>query len=150
MIIFSSESLMYCLPEAFVLWQKHWEETEALYRKHEMRPNIDQFYKLEAGGLSRYFTARDDGKLVGHLYYIVHVGRHTSKPEATEDFFYILPEYRKGFNALKLIRFAVQSLKDEGVEAIGMSSKLTSGRDIDPLLKRAGFRHVANFYVYEG
>jgi hypothetical protein len=132
--------------ETEALWALHWEETEVQYRKAPMNHNWTQFAEYEKAGQALYFTARLDGKLVGHLYYFVYTDRHTQTLHAVEDFFFMTPEVRKGFNAAKFIRFAVTVLKGVGCLEIGMSSKLT-GRDIAPLLKRAGFRHVANYYT---
>ena len=141
------ESLIDAFDEAMVLWAQHWKETEQAYRASPMNPDYDQFKAIEAAGWSRYFTARLGGKLVGHLYFIVYPGRHTKTLSAVEDFYFFLPEHRKGMDALKLLRYATGCLKGEGCDQVGMSSKLTSNRDIDPLLRRAGYRHVANFYV---
>lgn len=144
---FALES-MFSEPKAtYDLWRAHWDETEVAYRAAPLNPDIQQFLRLEELGRSRYFTARENGVLAGHLYFIVHPDRHTQTLTAVEDFFFFLPAYRKGGNALKLLRFAVDTLKAEGVLQVGMSSKLTGKKDIDPFLKRVGFRHVANFYV---
>ena len=141
------ESLVDAFDEAGVLWKAHWKETEVAYRTAPLDPDYVQFTRLEELGWSRYFTARVDGKLAGHLYFIVYTNRHTRTKTATEDFFFFMPEHRLGMNALKLLRFAVASLKAEGCDQVGMSSKLTGAKDIDPFLRRAGFRHVANYYV---
>jgi L-amino acid N-acyltransferase YncA len=145
--VFALESLFSTFDETNALWRAHWGETEAAYRKAPLDPDVDQFRRLEELGWSKYFTARIDGKLVGHLYFIVHTNRHTRSKNAVEDFYFFLPEHRKGMDAIKLLRYAVAELREQGCEQIGMSSKLTGTKDIDPLLRRVGFRHVANFYV---
>lgn len=141
------DSLVKSFDEALVLWTAHWAETEVAYRQAPMKPDYEQFTRLEELNWSRYYTARLDNKLVGHLYFIVYPNRHTSTKTAVEDFYYFLPDHRRGMDAIKLLRFAVADLKSEGCDQVGMSSKLTGNRDIDPLLRRVGFRHVANFYV---
>jgi len=143
---FALERLHDIQPEVNQLWALHYAETEG-YRGAPMIPQLDQFYRMEDAGMWRQFTARDDvdGHLVGHLGYMVHVGRHTGVLTATEDFFYLRKEYRGGYNALRLLRFAIGRLKAEGCKQIGMSSKMTN--DIEPLLKRVGFDLVAKFYT---
>ena len=145
--VYALESLVRSMHEAVILWSGHWKETEAAYREADMNPDFKQFAALESAGMSRYFTARVKGQLVGHLYFIVHKNRHTRTLTAVEDFYYFLPEHRHGSDAIKLLRYAVDSLKREGVQQVGMSSKLTGKKNIDPILKRVGFRHVANFFV---
>lgn len=145
--VFALESLVAAMHESIVLWNEHWKETEVAYRNADMNPDFKQFAALESAGMSRYFTARVRGELVGHLYFIVHTNRHTRTLTAVEDFYFFMPEHRRGTDAIKLLRFAVDALKREGVQQVGMSSKLTGKKNIDPILKRVGFRHVANFFV---
>jgi len=146
-MIFALEPIDTSPDETVALWEGHWAETEEAYRKSPLNPDWAQFKRLDEVGWGRYFTARVDGKLAGHLYFILHTNRHTQTRTAVEDFYYFTPAHRRGMNAVKLLRFAVTILKAEGAEQIGMSSKLTGGKNIDPILKRVGFKHVANFFV---
>lgn len=143
-LTYQCERLQDIIEEVRPLWIAHYEETEG-YREQVLRPDEPQFFRIEDAGMWRQFTARDHGKLVGHLGYIVHQDRHNSTKCATEDFFYFLPSHRKGLNAVSFLRYVIQSLKMEGCEQIGMSSKLT--HDIDVLLRRVGFQQVAKFYI---
>jgi GNAT superfamily N-acetyltransferase len=145
-LTYALESLETILVEAMHLWKAHWDETEGYREVQGYDPDLAQFIYLDRNNMFREFTVRDEfGKLVGHLGYILHNSRHTKRKAASEDFFYLLPEHRQGMNAMKLLRFAVAQLKDDGCVEIGMSSKLTN--DIAPLLKRAGFKHVAQYYM---
>lgn len=147
-LVFSHEDLRMIFPEVMPLWHAHWYETEGYRSGSEpFAPDFDQYERLEAAGMWRQFCARDeaDGRLAGHIGYIVHKSRHTQRMNAVEDYFFMVNEYRRGFNALGLLRFAIAELRKEGVKQIGMSSKLT--HDISVLLKRAGFKHVAQFWV---
>lgn len=144
MVNFATERLSDILPEAELLWRKHWQETEGYRDAQGYHPDVAQFLNLDRLGWFLEFTARDDGRLVGHLAFIVHKGRHTSRLSAIEDYFYLLPEYRGGGNGMKLLQYAIEQLKARGCASIGMSSKLAV--DISPLLKKAGFTHVANLW----
>lgn len=143
-LLFQRESLRDTIDEVRLLWQSHYAETEQ-YRRLPLCPDEAQFFRMEEMGMWRQFTARADGQLVGHLGYIVHQDRHTSVLCAIEDYFYLLPAHRAGSNAIRLLRFAIASLKEEGCQQIGMSSKMT--HDIDPLLRRVGFACVAKLYL---
>jgi L-amino acid N-acyltransferase YncA len=146
MLTYAVESLSQVIHEAQRLWRQHWLETEGYRDIQGYNPDFSQFLRLDEVGWFRQYTARDEkGELVGHLGFIVHKSRHTSLPSAVEDYFYLVPEARQGMNALKLLRFAVADLKQQGVCEIGMSSKLSN--DIKPLLKRAGFKHVTEFFM---
>lgn len=145
-LTYAVESLRDVLTEAEQLWHQHWQETEGYREQQGYNPDVEQFLRLDELGWFKEYTARDaSGRLVGHLGYIVYKSRHTQRPTAIEDYFYLVPEARRGLNAVKLIRFAVNDLKAQGVCEVGMSSKLTN--DITPLLKRVGFKHVAQFWM---
>ena len=146
-IIFAKELLIPMYDAAVALCEKHWNETEEQYRNAAFNPDKEQLIHLESIGWSRYFTARLDGELIGHLYFAVFNHTHTQMKVATEDFFYILPEHRKGTTAVRLLKMALRTLRLEGCSQIGMSSKLTGSKPIDPLLLRMGFTHVSNYYV---
>lgn len=146
-LVFTEASIAASPRETSVLWERHWSETEVNYRKSALNPDWQQYLATERAGASRYFTARRDGELVGHLYFIVHTNRHSQAVNAVEDFFFFMPEHRRGHDAIKLLRYAIACLRSEGVVQIGMSSKLTGTKDIDPILRRVGFRHIANYYV---
>jgi hypothetical protein len=146
-MILSLESLFDHPEETAELWKAHWKETEEFYRLAPLNPDWGQFHRLEQVKWNRYFTLRDGNVLVGHLYFIISPNRHTSTLMAAEDFFYLMPEYRKGSNALKLLRFAIVELQKEGIREILMSTKVIGVKSIEPLLKRVGFMHIANVYA---
>lgn len=128
------------------LWKAHWEETEGYRSGVGYQPDEGQLFKLDELGQLRIYTARGENNiLLGHLCYITHISRHTSKPSATEDYFYVIPEARGSGIAMRLLKFAINDLRQNGYTEIGMSEKITN--PIGPLLKRVGFKHVANFYV---
>lgn len=144
-LVFARERLQDIANEVASLWRAHWQETEGYRHVQPYEPDFMQYARMEQNGMFAEYTARIDGKLVGHIGYIIHKSRHTSKLNAVEDYFYLLPEARRGFWALQLLRYAIADLKRIGCAQIGMSSKLTN--DIRPLLKRVGFEHVAEFHV---
>lgn len=144
---FGVESIALCMADAAIMHAMQWKETEGYRASDGYCPDYAQFLQMERNKQFVYFTVRDDEHIVGHIGYIIHKSRHTSQWEAVEDFFYLKPEARKGMTASGLLRYAVEWLKNMGIVNIGMSSKLAN--DIDPLLRRAGFKKVAYFYTLE-
>jgi GNAT superfamily N-acetyltransferase len=128
------------------LWAAHWYETEVQYRPAPLDPDWMQFIHLEDRNFGYYFTARDDGELVGHLFFLINKSRHTQTYSAVEDFYFMRPSHRKGRNAVRLLKFALDFLKSEGYTTVSMTSKLTGTKSADPIFRRLGFRHVGNFY----
>lgn len=147
-VVFKQELLIPVYEEAYALCEKHWNETEEQYRNAEYNPDKEALRNYEQFGMSRYFTCRKDGELIGHIYFIIFKHLHTQQLTANEDFFYFLPEHRKGRNAYRLLQYALKVLKEDmGCVQVGMSSKLTGGKPIDKFLERMGFTEVAHFYV---
>lgn len=145
---FALERLADILAEVEELWHAHWKETEGYRDSQGYNPDHKQYLRVEAQGAFLEYTARDEeGKLAGHVGYILHVSRHTSKLNAVEDYFYMRPECRGRGAASGLLRFAIADLQRRGCKQVGMSSKLT--HDIEPLLAKVGFKHVAKFFVME-
>lgn len=137
------------LPEATELHRAHWAETEVLYATGDVDGHYDYFQFLEMNDKFIYFTVRDDrGYLVAHLgYFLAHSIHQKTRIRATEDFFFVLLAHRKGWLALKMIRYAEKCLYGLGVQEIGMSSKApVGGPDLDVLLRRAGYRAIAVQY----
>jgi len=149
-VIFQVERIQKILSEVRELHREHFAETEVPYKGATFNPDYSQFCDLESRDGFVLFTMRDGHKLVGNLGFLLHISRHTSRPSAYEDFYFVLPEYRKGFLAIRFLRYAVEVLAKSGYEEIGMSSKLTVDKDIEPILQRVGFRPVAKFYHIEG
>lgn len=147
---FQVERIQDIVEEIKELHREHFVETEVPYKGESFNPDYNQFCDLERAGSFVLFTIRDGLKLVGNLGFVLHISRHTSRPSAYEDFYFVLPEYRRGFLAIRFLRYAVRVLAESGYEEIGMSSKLTANKDIEPILTRVGFRPVAKFYHIEG
>lgn len=143
-IVFAKEKLQDVIEEARVLWILHWRETEMYREKEGFAPDIESLLSTERSGHSILYTARHDGDLVGHLSFLIYKSMQTQRTNAVEEYFYLLPQFRKGFNALRLIKFAVNDLRELGCSGITMTCK--TANDISPLLKRAGFSHVANLF----
>lgn len=137
------------LPEIKELHRVHFSETEVPYKGETFNPDYDQFCALENRSQFVLFTLRDAERLVGNLGFVLHTSRHTSRPAAYEDFYFVLQGYRRGFLAVRFLKYAVSVLKEAGYEEIGMSSKMTARKDIEPILKRVGFKPVAKFYHLE-
>lgn len=134
--------------EVFELGLKHFTEIETRYRGHGCNPDFPAYFQQEDAGHYILFTARDEGKLVGHMSFWVTSSVHMQGvSEATDDFLYVLPEYRKQGVFTKLYHYAEDCLRALGVQYIGMSSKAPVGApDSGPMLEKHGFRPVAVYY----
>lgn len=144
-MIFQLEPLRVIWDDVMKLAAEHWKETEQ-YQQYPLNPDKARYLEYNDSGYHRQYTARNDmAQLVGHAGMYVSNSMHTGIMIATEDTWFLLKAYRKGSNALRLLKFVETDLKRLGVKEIHMTAKLTnkSGR----IMEARGYEHVANEYL---
>lgn len=135
---FQLEPVQSLISELLPLIKKHWQEVELNQSKIALNPDWEMYKTLEDYGQLKFFTARDNGKLVG--YYSLTMGvsvHHKDHKFATSDVIYLDEEYRSGFNALKLIKYVESNLKQFGVSFVMISTK--AHKPFSVLLERMGY-----------
>lgn len=107
----------------------------------------DVLLALAARGAYRVVTARDvDGALAGYCGLFVVADPHNAgEVAATEDAIYLVPAARSGLAGLAFVRAVDGILMDSGVVIVYRASP--SGRDLGPLLRRAGYAPVETKYA---
>lgn len=142
-LLFAVERLADCWDDFIKLAQSHWEETQLHPRGKPLNPDKNRYLKAEADGWFIFCTARDGRKLVGHLGFYLTPSMHTQSLTATEDYWFILPEYRRGRNAIDLYLFAEHEIVRRGGQEIEATLPIAkSGK----LLSYFGFKPVAQHY----
>lgn len=146
-LVFRAEKFEEALEELHGLHTLHYEETEKHRAGIPMNPNYELMAERESQGEMIQFTCRDaaTGKLVGNIRMYLGESLHTGTLYAVEDTFYVLPEYRLGFAALRFWQFMEDCLKSIGVREIRTDSKVTN--KVHRLNEYCGYKHVANKYV---
>lgn len=135
------------LDETVVMWRDHWnEQGEEAARAQPFNPDVAGFLDAEQRGWFAYLTVTRGDDLVGHFGLSFGKNRQTSLLTAGDDFLYLKPEHRKGFLALKLIRAAVDLAFQNGAVEFGISFRTFGSVDLEPLLRRCKFKHLANVY----
>ena len=145
-ITYQQESLASYRQDSEVLLQIHWEEIALINHAIKLNPDWDAYYELEDSGNLKIFTARSDGKLVG--YFVVICRNHLHYKDdvfAFNDVLYLHKDYRKGLAGAKLMKFAEKCLKEDGVEALRVSTKRL--KPFDKLLCWLGYTHEENTYT---
>lgn len=142
---YQQEFLTQVQDDAKVLIELHWEEI-ALNKDHiKLNPDWEAYAHLESIGKLKIFTARDDGKLVG--YFVVIVNNHIHYKDhlfAANDIIYLHKDFRKGFTGIKLIKFAEQALKEDGVSVLVVNTKVH--QPFDSVLEWLGFNLTERMY----
>lgn len=128
MIQFAVEPLAGCWDEWLVLAAAQWAETERYRHYQVMAPSFERYNAYDKAGWFLMFTMRDDGKLVGSCGVYLTPSMHTQELLATEDTWYLLPEYRKGRNAINFYKFGEAEIRRRGAVEFTVSSKIIDGK----------------------
>ena len=140
MIALQVERVAECWDELYPLAKAHQASTKS-YRRHEpFNPDKTRYIQYNAIGFFHLVTARDGGKLVGYFGVYVTDSMHSQLKMATEDTFYIHPDYRQGRTALRVIRYVENYLHLLGVNEILFSCEIDNKTGIQGLLNLLGYQ----------
>ena len=124
-----------------VLAEAHWQETEMYRHGQPFCPSFDRYNAYDKAGWLVQYTARSGGQLVGFATMYLVPSMHSQTPIATEDTWFLLPDYRKGMNAVRFYKYVETDLFARGAQEVIMTAKLTNhaGR----ILEFLGFQEVS-------
>lgn len=141
---FAVEPLADCQQEVDALGRQHWSETEEYRHGQRYNPDWKRYFASDAAGWYFMCTARPSctvqAPMVGYGGMWVMPSMHTQKMVASEDTFFILPDYRKGWNAIRFLKFIEAQCRQRGAIEIGWTDKKGKGA----LLDRLGYKVVAS------
>ena len=145
MLKYQQEFLSQVEDDSKYLLELHWNEV-ALNKEHiKLNPDWKSYYELEQVGNLRIFTARNKGTLVGYFVVIVNSNLHYKDHLfAANDIIYLHKDYRKGFTGIKLIKFAEECLREDGVSVLAINTKVHQPFDV--VLERLDFNMVERVY----
>lgn len=124
-LVFAHEPLAVVWDEMITLARLHWAETEMAAAGEIFAPSYDRYARY--GDTYMVFTVRDSGRLVGHCGMYLTASMHSQKLLATEDTWYLLPEYRKGRNAIRFYHYVEAEMTARGAEKITMTAAPYNG-----------------------
>ena len=117
-LTFAIEPVVVCWDEVLALATEHWRSTKS-YRRHQpFCPSLARYEDYNERGFFLLYTARDAGVLVSYFGVYLCPSMHSQLLTATEDTFYIAPSHRKGWTAVRFIKFIEQDLTNRGVHEI--------------------------------
>jgi GNAT superfamily N-acetyltransferase len=138
------ESLSTCWDEIVRIGHEHWKETEGYRHNQPFAPSFERYKSYEDCGWGFTVTVRDEANLVGYSIMYVCPSMHTQELIATEDTFFLLPDYRKGWTAIRLLKFVENECARRGAVEICQTAKLKNSAG-DILIAR-GYTFVAKQY----
>lgn len=123
---------------------RHWSETQGFRHYQGYAPSKERYLQYEKGGWFIQFTVRNEGVLVGYGGAYVVPSMHSGRTIATEDTWYLLPEHRSGWNAIRFYKFMQAACEERGAEEATLT--LPSEKGLDPIVRRLGYNLVARQY----
>jgi len=139
---FRWEGLHSLARELLPLFQQHWQEIALDRDIVPLDPDWDNYYDLATTGKLHVLTAREeDGYLVGYVFNLIggHLHYNSTKFAHTE-MFWLMPEYRFGWNGFKLLKYNLRGLKQRGVVVSTINIKLGfKNARVGQLLARLGY-----------
>jgi hypothetical protein len=146
-ITFQEEPFAQAYGDAAPSLEKHYEEiAEDKETIGKVDPDLAVYEALEANGRLRVLTARDGGKLVGYYVAILAPSLHyKSILCATEDMYYLDPDYRKGTAGIRLFVEAEKMIRAAKVVLTIAKTKVAHDHGI--LFQRLGYRPFERVYM---
>lgn len=141
MITYQQEFMCMAEDEIAPLAELEWEESG--HPTETLCIDWDTYFDLEERGVLKFFTARDDGKLVGYFVVIYHTPLTTKgSPVAAYDSVYVSREHR-GIGR-KLFEFTEKCVREDGIYRVVASS--SAKNPIGKLLERMGYQEIETKY----
>ncbi len=141
-----AENLHGFATDAWLLLQKHWTKVSGL-PELPLNPDLVRYGELEAAGQLRIYTARVGAELVAYAVFVLGNSLHSMQAlQATEDLFYVEPTERRGYHAVRLLRFIDNELKREGVLYVFQHVKPNSAAHA-AMLDHEGYEIIENVWV---
>jgi GNAT superfamily N-acetyltransferase len=146
MIEIQLECLANVKEEIKPLLEEHWELVALNKGKIKLNPNWKEYARLDAAGVLRIFTARDEGQLVG--YFVLFISQSVHYQDhlfATNDVIFVLPDKRAGATGYKLVKYAQDYCRDSGVSLMTINTKVHL--PFDSLMVGMGFDLIERIYA---
>ena len=118
------------LPDLQVLHERHYLETETYRAGIALNPDLYAMCRRERSGQLLQATVRtSSGELIGNMRVYLGTSLHTQTLFCTEDTFYVVPEHRGGFLAVRLWQYVERAVIALGVREIFFDSKSVNHAD---------------------
>lgn len=141
---FQRERISDLWDEAFPLFAAHHNESGVL-TPEDLAPSRSRYESLEAIHMSRLFTARHNGELVGYaIFHIMPHLQYSKKMFAMQDVVYMKPEHR-GISGTKFLVYTDSELRAERVDVI--VRHVASQCDYSRTLSRLGYSAIETAYM---
>lgn len=123
-IQYTIEKVSECFDEVLMLLEDHYNEL-SVTKGFKLNPDYEVYKQADKTGNVRVIICRNNGVIIGYIIYFIGLNLHYKDCLlATEDIYYLKPEYRKGTTGIKMFKFAEKYLKTLGVNMVKYSTKV--------------------------
>lgn len=113
-----------CFDEISKMFKNHYEEL-SVTKQFDLNPDLDVYWEADKRKVLKVITCENDNEIIGYIVYFIGLNLHYKDCLlATEDIYYLKPEYRKGSIGIRMFKFAENYLKSIGVNMIKYSTKV--------------------------
>ena len=145
MITYKIDDWMDNLPKFKAIIEQHYEEVETL-KDFGLDIDYDTYESIYNSKKLVFVSAKDGDELVGYIVFFVMPHIHYKNClTAHEDLYFLKPEYRKGYNGIKMFKFAQEYLKSIGVDLVLYATKF--GSDNSSLFKYLGCKPIDKVFT---
>lgn len=113
--------------------------------------NLDlvSYFTYEQLGILKAVAARtDDGEMVGYMTFFLGNDPHKKHRLIGKlDSVFLIPEYRKGFTGIKIMKEAERIMVENECDGVVMASSVH--RDLTPIYKRLGYKPIETIFYKE-
>jgi hypothetical protein len=144
-IQYTTAKVSECFDEVLTLLDAHYQEL-SVTKHYKLNPCFDLYKANESNGKCRVILCKDNNVIVGYIVFFIDINLHYQDCLlATEDIYYLKPEYRKGRTGIKMFKFAEEYLKSLGVNMIKYATKVHS--DNSALFEYLGYAFTEKVYI---
>lgn len=153
---FQWEPFSHLAREITPLFAAHWREIALNQDDIPLDPDFDRYLQCELAGLLHVLTARDakTARLVGYVFAFIGPHLHyVSTRWCMGDMFYLQPEYRVGWNGVRLVKAFEAGAAARGAKIIHLVEKLhfieshRHGLKVGSLLEFLGYSPIEQTYA---
>lgn len=147
MLLIQLERVEQVWEEVMALATMHWAGTKSYRRHYPFQPSYERYKACNENGFFQLFTARTkEGRMVGYFGVYLSQSMHSQHLMATEDTFFLHPDFRGGRTALRFLQAIEQQCQQWGVVEIMFSCEQDNETGIQRLLNLLDYKPVIMQY----
>lgn len=147
MITFSTSKGKDCIEQLKKMFDAHYQEL-SVTKNAKLNPDYNIYMKMDEHNMLEVVLCKNDDEIIGYIVFFISPNLHYKDCLlATEDIYYLKPEYRKGTTGIKMFKFAEKYLKSINVNMIKYGTK--THLDNSKLFEYLGYNFIEKIFTKE-